>query len=89
MQIHNTTVIEVARNIKTKSGAADLFKCWDEQTQTIAAVWSDCSKPSPFLKGLEVGDTVRLVAEEREEMDLHGKTTSKTYFTPIPAKPVA
>jgi hypothetical protein len=89
MKLHNTEVIEIAQNIKTKSGTADLFKCWSESTKTIATVWNDKANPNPYLIALKVGSKLRLIEEEREEFDMNGKRVTKSYFTPLPAAPEA
>ena len=89
MTIRNATIIEIARDIKTRTGSADLFKAWDEDSQVIASVWSDGSKPNPFLKGKKVGDSIRLVEEVREEIDLNGKTSERVFYSVLPSAPAA
>ena len=87
MKIRNTIIVEIARNIKTRTGSADLFKCWDEASQVIASVWSDSGKPSPFLSGKAVGDSIRLAEEVRQEVNMEGKTTERVFFTVLPSAP--
>jgi hypothetical protein len=89
MKIRNATIIEIARDIKTRTGSADLFKAWDEDSQVIASVWSDGSKPNPFLKGKKVGDSIRLVEEVREEVGMDGKTSERVFYSVLPSAPAA
>ena len=89
MNIINGTIIEIAKDIATRTGTADLFKVWSEDSQTIATVWSDGSKPNPFLKGVTVGDDLRLVEEVREEVGMNGKTSERTYYAVLPSAPAA
>ena len=89
MTIRHAIVIEIARDIKTRTGSADLFKAWDELGQVIASVWSDGSKPNPFLKGKKVGDRIRLVEEVREEVGMNGKTSERVYYSVLPSAPAA
>jgi len=88
MKAKNTVIVEVATGIKTRTGDATLFKGWSEETQTIISLWSDDRKPNPFLKGKKVGDFVRVVEEVREETDLNGNRTARTFHTVIPSAPV-
>jgi hypothetical protein len=88
MKTTNTVIVEVAAGIKTRTGDATLFKGWSEDTATIISLWSDDRKPNPFLKGKKVGDFVRVVEEVREELDLNGNRTAKTFYTVIPSAPI-
>ena len=83
MTTKTATIIETA-TVKTRQGDAELFKAWNAETKTLASLWSDCSKPNPFLKGKAIGDTVEFLEEVREEVDMNGKTVSKTYYTVLP-----
>ena len=87
MKTIQTTIVEVASGIKTRTGDATLFKGWSEDTATIISLWSDDRKPNPFLKGKKVGDLVRVVEEVREETDLNGHRVAKSFFTVIPSAP--
>ena len=87
MKIRNTIIVEIARNIKTRTGTADLYKLWDEEAQHIASVWSDSAKPSPFLSGKAVGDPVRLVEEVRTEVNMDGKPSERVFYTVLPSAP--
>ena len=87
MKTIQTTIVEVASGIKTRTGEATLFKGWSEDTATIISLWSDDRKPNPFLKGKKVGDLVRVVEEVREETDLNGHRVAKSFFTVIPSAP--
>ena len=78
------TIIEVAE-VKTRSGDALLFKGWNESSLTVLSVWTNAGTPSPFLKGKKIGDSMRVIPESRTVTDLHGKTTSSVYYTPIPS----
>lgn len=78
------TIIEVAE-VKTRQGKALLFKGWSETSSTVLSVWTDAAKPSPFLAGKTVSDSMRVIPESRTVTDLHGKTSTTTYFTPIPS----
>ena len=85
----NTQPIEAiiieSTTVTTRQGKALLFKGWSETSSTVLSVWTDANKPSPFLAGKKVGDSMRVIPESRTVTDLHGKTTSTTYFTPIPS----
>jgi hypothetical protein len=86
MKTIQVTIVEISQNIRTRSGAADLYKGWSESEETIISLWSDSAKPNPFLKGAEVGSEVRVVEENRQDTDMNGVKTQKTYYTPIPSK---
>lgn len=79
------TIIETT-TVKTRQGEALLFKGWSETSSTVLSVWTDAANPSPFLKGKQVGESMRVIPESRTVTDLNGKTTTTTYFTPIPSK---
>lgn len=79
------TIIEIAE-VKTRQGLALIYKGWQEESCAIVSVWTDADKPSPFLAGKTVGDTMRIIAETRTVTDLNGKKSSSQYFTPIPSK---
>lgn len=85
----NTQPIEAiiieSTTVTTRQGKALLFKGWSETSSTVLSVWTDAAKPSPFLKGKQVGDSMRVIPESRTVTDLNGKTTTTTYFTPIPS----
>jgi len=78
------TIIEIAE-VKTRQGLALIYKGWQEESCAIVSVWTDADKPSPFLLGKKVGDSMRVIPESRTVTDLHGKTTSTIYYTPIPS----
>jgi len=78
------TIIETTE-VTTRQGKAILFKGWSEASSTVLSVWTDADKPSPFLAGKTVGDSMRVIPESRTVTDLHGKTSETTYFTPIPS----
>lgn len=78
------TIIE-STTVTTRQGEALLFKGWSETSSTVLSVWTDAAKPSPFLAGKTVGDSMRVIPESRTVTDLHGKTSTTTYFTPIPS----
>jgi|TARA_A100001518_G_C1217852_1_gene61079 hypothetical protein len=76
-------IVEVSAGLKTQNGPATLFKAiWGEN---LVGLWSDDRKPSPFLKGLEIGDNVRFHWNDRATEDDHGRTVVNRYFTPLPA----
>ena len=85
----NTQPIEAiiieSTTVDTRQGKALLFKGWSETSSTVLSVWTDAAKPSPFLAGKKVGDSMRVIPESRTVTDLNGKTTTTTYFTPIPS----
>lgn len=78
------TIIEVAE-VKTRQGLALIYKGWQEESCSVVNVWTDADKTSPFLKGKKVGDSMRVIPESRTVTDLNGKTSTTTYFTPIPS----
>lgn len=76
-------VVEVASALETANGAATLFKAiWGEQ---LVALWSDDSAPSPFLKGLSIGDTVRFHWEAKTETNEHGAKETRVFTTALPS----
>jgi len=85
----NTQPIEAiiieSTTVKTRQGDALLFKGWSETSSTVLSVWTDAASPSPFLAGKKVGDSMRVIPESRTVTDLNGKTSTTTYFTPIPS----
>jgi len=81
------TIIEVAQ-VKTSQGPSILTKCWSEN-QGVISLWSDPSATSPFLKGKEVGDTIRVVGETRKSLDMNGRETQSTRWTIIPDSPAS
>ena len=85
----NTQPIEAiiieSTTVTTRQGKALLFKGWSETSSTVLSVWTDAAKPSPFLASKKVGDSMRVIPESRTVTDLNGKTTTTTYFTPIPS----
>lgn len=77
-------IVEISTGLRTQNGPASLFKAiWGE---TLVSLWSDDTKPSPFLKGLEIGDDVRFHWNDRKSENEHGKTVFNRYYTPLPAK---
>ena len=85
----NTQPIEAiiieSTTVTTRQGEALLFKGWSEASSAVVSVWTDAAKPSPFLAGKKVGDSMRVIPESRTVTDLHGKTSTTTYYTPIPS----
>lgn len=79
-------IIEIVKEVITRQGEAVLYKGWSEASSTVLSVWTDTANPSPFLAGKKVGDSMRVIPESRTVTDLNGKTTTTTYFTPIPSK---
>jgi hypothetical protein len=76
-------LVEVAKGLETANGQASLFKAlWGND---LIALWSDDSAPSPFLKGLSIGDNVRFHWEAKTETNEHGVKERRVFTTALPS----
>tara|TARA_R100000655_G_scaffold34639_5_gene67400 strand:+ start:179 stop:472 length:294 start_codon:yes stop_codon:yes gene_type:complete len=81
--IASGVIVEISTGLRTQNGPASLFKAiWGE---SLVSLWSDDTKPSPFLKELEIGSDVRFHWNDRVTEDDNGKPVVNRYFTPLPA----
>jgi hypothetical protein len=80
------TIVEQA-TIRTSRGQALLYKCWCESSLSLISIWTDKASPNPFIADKTTGDTIRVIREQRLDVDLNGKEIANDYFTPIPDAP--
>lgn len=83
--IHSAVLVNIGANLNTSNGTASLYEALAEEVEDIVALWSDDAKPSPFLAGLSIGDTVRFHCQVREDEDENGRAVVKRYYTALPA----